>query len=309
MKKVLLSVTFLGATFLGVKAQETISFETSEGYVLGNINGQNGWSVTGNGQGGFISNQEVSDDVASHGSYSFKIASDSDYGYQQNPLMGGIYDLSSPLPFNFVKASIYIVDEIGNASDYRFGTVNLTDQVYNSIIQFRFNGEIAVLDSGQFAIISQTWTPSTSYDVEIALSGTDLIYSINAEVVHTANGVTPGNIEQVRFVHDNYNIDTGGVAYIDNIGINQEPFTVAVEDFATASFSVFPNPATDVIHISNGVDAIENVKVTDLNGRVVKESSLVVDQAQINISDLAQGVYILNATSNGKTITEKIVKK
>jgi len=84
---------------------------------------------------------------------------------------------------------------------------------------------------------------------------------------------------------------------------------VSVDSHLASSFSIYPNPTTDIINISNGVDAIENAIITDLNGRVVKDVTFGIDQSQINISDLDQGVYILNATSNGKTITEKIVKK
>jgi len=94
---------------------------------------------------------------------------------------------------------------------------------------------------------------------------------------------------------------------IDDIVITAGGFSV--ESHLASSFSIYPNPATDVISVSNGVDTIENITITDINGRVVKEVTFGVDQPQINISDLAQGVYILNATSNGKTITEKIVKK
>jgi len=43
-EKILLSVAFLFATFVGANAQE-ISFESSEGYNLGDITGQNGWGT------------------------------------------------------------------------------------------------------------------------------------------------------------------------------------------------------------------------------------------------------------------------
>lgn len=48
-------------------AQQTISFEASEGYTVGNINGQNGWEVTLNNDEEPINNQDVSTDQASDG--------------------------------------------------------------------------------------------------------------------------------------------------------------------------------------------------------------------------------------------------
>lgn len=74
------------------------------------------------------------------------------------------------------------------------------------------------------------------------------------------------------------------------------------------SFVVYPNPAKDVLNItnSNNVD-IKNISITDLNGRVVK--SQVASFTQINVSDLNAGVYFLTIeASEGKT-TKKFIKQ
>jgi len=311
MKKILLSVAFLGATFIGAEAQQTFSFEASENFVLGDINGQMGWISTPVQSGGNIAGQTVSNAVASDGDYSLSIAGDSNFGTQQNPIMGAIYNFSNPLAHNVISFDVYIDDVIGTASDYRIGTVDTGAGYFTFIVQFRYNGQIALLVDGAFEILSGTeWTPNTWYNVKFGVDGTNALYFINDQQVNsaTATALQLGSFDSFRFVHDNYNVNTNGVAYIDNIKINVESFA-STEDFATTSFSIYPNPATDVINISNSLDVIENVKITDLNGRIVKEIASDIEKVQINISDLAQGVYILNATSNGRTITEKIVKK
>ncbi len=100
-----------------------------------------------------------------------------------------------------------------------------------------------------------------------------------------------------------------GIGFADvHIIINVVEGTASVEDFAS-NFSVYPNPATNVINVANSADVINNVTITDLNGRTVKQVTSGVNEAQINISDLAQGVYILNASSNDKSFTQKIVKQ
>lgn len=53
-------------------SQQTISFETSEGYALGDLNGQNGWTVTESSDG-FITNQVITDEKSKDGNYSFKM--------------------------------------------------------------------------------------------------------------------------------------------------------------------------------------------------------------------------------------------
>ena len=101
----------------------------------------------------------------------------------------------------------------------------------------------------------------------------------------------------------------GVAGYIDNgFPAITNNGLASVNDYSTFKFSVYPNPANDVINVSYA-DAINTITITDLNGRIVKQVVLGANEAQINIADLSQGVYILNASANGKSITEKIVKK
>lgn len=319
MKKILLSAAFVIAALTGANAQQTISFEASEGYSLGDINTQNNWTVTGAGAGAFISNQEVSNELASDGDYSLKIAKDPAFGWQSvnnagevgNPIMGAFYNYTTPVEFEtaVISADIYISDVIGNASDYRFGTVNMTAGFFTTIFNFSFNGSIWVLSNDAGVILEDiTWASNTWYNVRIEKSANMVSYYIDNVLVHEgALGVNQQHdIEQVRFAHDNYSAE--GFAYFDNFKTNDED-DASTGNFASSTFSVYPNPAKDVINVANSADTIENVTITDMNGRVVKQVALGVNEGQINISDLSQGVYILNATSNGKSVTEKIVKQ
>lgn len=76
-------------------------------------------------------------------------------------------------------------------------------------------------------------------------------------------------------------------------------------------FTTFPNPAKDVVNVTNTIDAlISNIEITDLNGRVVKNVKLEnVADAQISVSDLAQGVYTLKIVSDKGTAIKKVVKE
>lgn len=87
--------------------------------------------------------------------------------------------------------------------------------------------------------------------------------------------------------------------------------SASVDSALAGSFSVYPNPATDVLNISNSINAeINAITITDLNGRTVKQITTngSVD-SQINISDLNTGVYFVNINSNEGSLTKKIVKK
>lgn len=69
--------------------------------------------------------------------------------------------------------------------------------------------------------------------------------------------------------------------------------------------NVYPNPATDVLHVeANGINRIE---VIDLAGRIVLSSTQA--QNTINISSLANGIYMLRTSTMEGVNVQKIVKK
>jgi hypothetical protein len=83
-----------------------------------------------------------------------------------------------------------------------------------------------------------------------------------------------------------------------------------VDEVLASKFSVFPNPANNVINIANAENILVNgVVITDLNGRTVKSTNYNgVTEAQINIADLASGMYMMTVSSDKGTMTKKIVK-
>src|SRR5690606_29816172 len=102
-------------------AQTTVSFESSEGFSLGDINGQNGWVVTGNGSGGFISNQTISSSMASQGTQSLKIDEDPNVVPQANMVMGAFYDFSSPFSCTQYSISADINISATNGANFMMG--------------------------------------------------------------------------------------------------------------------------------------------------------------------------------------------
>jgi len=85
--------------------------------------------------------------------------------------------------------------------------------------------------------------------------------------------------------------------------------TMGVATPSVADFSVSPNPANNVVTIANANALVNAVSVTDMNGRVVKTASFDgATQAQVNVSDLANGVYMMTISSDKGSVTKKIVK-
>ncbi|MES2543396.1 MAG: T9SS type A sorting domain-containing protein [Bacteroidota bacterium] len=94
-----------------------------------------------------------------------------------------------------------------------------------------------------------------------------------------------------------------------------DAFTVSeallgTKDFISSKFSVSPNPANNVIKVSNSENInVTAIAVTDLNGRVVKQQSYTdASNIQINVSDLSTGMYLMKITSDKGTAVKKIIK-
>jgi hypothetical protein len=71
--------------------------------------------------------------------------------------------------------------------------------------------------------------------------------------------------------------------------------------------NVFPNPSTNFITIESPQAAI--MEILDILGQTIMQKTVPQGKADIDISGLAKGVYILRLCSNDKTEVTKIVKE
>jgi hypothetical protein len=80
------------------------------------------------------------------------------------------------------------------------------------------------------------------------------------------------------------------------------------EDFESNSISIYPNPTSSILNISNTNNfEIKNISVVDINGRVVKNQSGAL--TEINVSDLNTGVYFVTIETNEGKATKKFMKQ
>ena len=91
--------------------------------------------------------------------------------------------------------------------------------------------------------------------------------------------------------------------YIDDVSLIFAS-TLSVSEEELMSFSIYPNPATDLISIS-GVDNIKSIKVYSILGSLEKE---VFNTNQIDISELSSGIHLIKV-DNGTVSIKKIIKQ
>ncbi len=114
-----------------------------------------------------------------------------------------------------------------------------------------------------------------------------------------------------------YYVTDGGPAGANSDIIGIDTFSVdrpsaSTNSFFASNFSIQPNPVSDVFSVTtkNNV-AIENIKVMDINGRIVSETNNAnsSDAIQVNIGELNAGVYFVKVQSELGVGTSKIIKK
>lgn len=290
-------------------AQQLISFESSEGYTAGNINGQQSWVTTSNGATPpvYIANQVVSSDFAVGGTRSFKIAKESGYGSQSSPVMGGFYTPPTPLTYNNFTLSfdVRITDQSASSSDFVFRTVNTagTGGIV-TYVNFSYNGKILIVNAGSTTLVDTmaTWAANTWYRLKIVSTATDIKYYLNNTLIFTGQPYSQNNISRIDFVHDNYL----GSAYIDRIAINNEAaLNVKDTKLEKTNITVSPNPTSDFLNIKTD-SKIKTVSVVDMTGRKIE---VKLNGSQVDVRHLSAGTYLLSVETNDGLVTEKFIKK
>lgn len=89
-----------------------------------------------------------------------------------------------------------------------------------------------------------------------------------------------------------------------------QPVTLAT---ATAStFSVYPNPVQSTIHIEFKTTVafiVKSIHIFNANGLLVYKGQMNKEKMDINLSNLANGVYIIKVTEGTTAFTKKLVKQ
>ena len=86
------------------------------------------------------------------------------------------------------------------------------------------------------------------------------------------------------------------------------PDTLSTTDFSKNDLKVFPNPTTAILTLQNPNSfTIDKIIITDMAGKTVQQQES--NTTQINVEQLAGGIYILQAFSGEEKYTAKFLKK
>ena len=289
-------------------SQQTISFETAEGYTLGDINGQNGWTVTESSDG-LLTNQIVTNEFASSGQYAFKNAHVAQYGDQWFPIFGIAKSFSPSLDYKNTTISYDFYAPQQNGSDFEFALYNINqeEEVFDIVtaVGFENRGFIYIypeLNLGGFTYANEKWEANKWYNMKIEITETKINYYLNNKLILSVENKSKLNIDGMNFLHNNF----GGDAYYDNIRVNNE--VLAVNDIKRQGIKVFPNPVKDILKIQiPDNENISEISIYNLAGQKIKNST---GMSEINTKELPKGNYLVKVkTDKGQSYQSKLIKE
>lgn len=288
-------------------AQQTISFEASEGYTVGNINGQNGWEVTLNNDEEPINNQVITTERASEGAQSIKIAVDLEENFLFFPIFGAakLFDKSYDYKNTTVEMDVWITQK--DASNFDFGTFGVveTDE-YMPVAIFAFNSmgilQVVTNEDYNYETTGFTWEPNRWYKLKSVTTASDIKFYVDNALIYTIPNFSQTNITGINLLHDNFN----GAAYIDNIKINDQ--LLAVNDIRKTNIKLYPNPVKDILKIN--VPANEKLTEINIYNAAGQKMKTAPGLSEINVESIAKGVYMIDVkTDRNKTYQSKFIKQ
>lgn len=82
---------------------------------------------------------------------------------------------------------------------------------------------------------------------------------------------------------------------------------LAVKQAPQVKLSIYPNPAASLLHITGGSNRLINAEIYTLQGQLIH--SVAPEQQHIDISGLAQGIYLLKAFDGSQYYTSRFIKQ
>ena len=132
---------------------------------------------------------------------------------------------------------------------------------------------------------------------------------------NTIEDFYPATILLYNTVDSSGGINNAVHSKYDNIKITAlnavPPHILSATNFLSEKFNLYPNPATNVVNITNSENYLVNqVVIYDVAGKELSTQTFNNEsEIQLNVENLASGVYLLHMQTDEGTAVKKLVKK
>lgn len=99
-----------------------------------------------------------------------------------------------------------------------------------------------------------------------------------------------------------------GFGQVEDYLINISPFVAGLDGFNASNFKYYPNPVTNVLNVSY-INNITGIEVFNLLGQKVLGKTVNQNSAQIDMTSLTTGTYMVKIMADGTSKTIKVIKQ
>lgn len=217
---------------------------------------------------------------------------------------------------NYEGSSHRFLDYVGAASEWYMSTAtgassNLTAYAtgyYNIAIKTASQSTFWLRLKGGGASVRVTSAVLASYGY--VADGNWHFLSIPVSDFVTYSGQAAFNIAAVTeffVLRSDLNVTgTDNDFEVDNIYFSTNK-VLSTKDFKTNNITMYPNPASSEVSFS-ALNSIDSIVIHNQLGQKVLETSPKSANANVNIGSLSNGAYVVTLITEGKSMTQKLIK-
>ena len=234
-------------------------------------------------------------------------------GFSKNISFDGsnLYALASnPAPGVLNTATVIKYNSNGT-KDATFDTDGIVNLIFNSQYYNEPNG-ICVQPDGKKIVVASTRLTSSTANSNLALARLNLDGSFDATFGNNGQTLVPLNTVSRPKSWSLLNYSNGKVYSLINNGANialyrfNTGITLNNSSFFQAKNKIilYPNPTATTLNIQSNT-TITSIKIIDITGR---STTPTFENNKINVSNLANCVYLIEATTENGIVREKFIK-
>lgn len=91
--------------------------------------------------------------------------------------------------------------------------------------------------------------------------------------------------------------EVGSILFIDDVKFVYAEDVSVGEELSAKNWSVYPNPAVDVLNVKSLLGEQANIEILDITGKTVRFLNLRTSTSSVDITDLVSGVYLYQIRS------------
>ena len=175
-------------------------------------------------------------------------------------------------------------------------------------ITFEYSTDATSLTTGTWTAVTALLYETTNLTGTVGTrNGNDAAYRTSLSNTITGLNIPVGQIFWIRFVDINVSGTDDGLA-IDDFSLTPINSTLSVNDISKTKNIFLKNSLVDNT-LSFQTKGNATVRVYNTNGQLVKSDTMSAQNANVNVSNLPKGNYVVTAELNGETVSQKILKK